>query len=730
MRRFFVSATSIIVALLTYSCSKELDSPQILPVSEENLHEVTITATLESSPQTRTSRDASGAVYWSPGDKISLFYGSGTDGGKVFTSTNTATALTTSFTGTIDAVTLDSEHEGMTIDDIYFWGIYPYREDNACDGNTITTTLPDVQTAKAGTFDDNLFISMGRSLGLNIAFYNVCSGIRFQVTHPDIEQIVFSGNNNEVIAGKVKVGFDANGKPEVKEVLDGKTTITLKAPNGGTFQTGTDYYIVLFPKYTLSAGMTMTFIMRDGNTAIRRWSKSKTFTRSIFMNYLSPTIDDDQYATFMETVDLGLTSGTLWATCNLGATTPEGAGNYYAWGELAPRTGSYGSANSTISAKYQNSSLTELEPEDDAAYYLMGGDWRLPTQAQFQELKTECTWTQATQNGVSGFTVTGTNGNSIFIPAAGSIRSGTTPSLTTQAFLWSSTKSSDDPKAYGTVVYESSSVLKEDIIGSTIGQGLSIRPVRSIVPVTSIEIEGKQGMTVLSSQQLVAKIYPSNATLQHVTWSSSDESIATVSQDGVVTAQSRGNTTIYAESADHGKTAVLDLWVAYQPGVVDLGLPSGTKWAPYDIGAWTTGSAGWRFYVKKATPGTNSYTPEGDAAAYFFGEGWSRPTKEQIQELIDNCNWNYYSGFMTDKPGWYATSKIEGYTDKRIFFPVDPTYSSHYYWSNNWEFVGNPYYSYGSYSLRFTDQNYELGFITDNSQISSPKGYIRPVKNN
>ena len=85
---------------------------------------------------------------------------------------------------------------------------------------------------------------------------------------------------------------------------------------------------------------------------------------------------------------------------------------------------------------------------------------------------------------------------------------------------------------------------------------------------------------------------------------------------------------------------------------------------------------------------------------------------------------------MTDKPGWYATSKIEGYTDKRLFFPVDPDYSTHYYWSNHWGFVGDPHFANGSYCLRLTDQSYELGFITDMSQISSPKGYIRPVKNN
>ncbi len=728
MKRHVLAAITFCMALFFYSCSRELEQPT--PVVDENMQEITINASLEDNASTRTivhydSENKKYNLLWEPSDKISLFYGSGTNGGQMFTSLNTEEAFVASFTGSINAITLGGED--MTMDDIYFWGIYPYRSDNVCDGNTITTTLPDVQTARAGSFDKELYISMGKSLGLNIGFLCACGGIRFRVTHSGISQIVFSGNNGEILAGRVKLGFGSDGKPKVMEVLDGKTSITLNAPPGTTFQPDTDYYIVTLP-VQFTASMKMNFIQWDGNTAIRRWkTASIEIPRNYFKEYVNTPIDANQYATFMETVDLGLTSGTLWASCNLGATTPEEAGNYYAWGELTPRTGSYGTADATLQEKYMN--LTELELEDDAAYYLMGGDWRLPTQAQIQELIDECTWTQSTQNGVSGFSVTKTNGNgnSIFIPEAGRIPSGTTLYGTDQAFLWSSTKPQNEDHAK---LLHISRALSPKVTTATLGQGFSIRPVRSVVPVTSIEIEGKQGMTVLSSQQLVAKVYPSNATLQHVTWSSSDESIATVSQDGVVTAQSRGNTTIYAESADHGKTAVLELWVAYQPGVVDLGLPSGTKWAQYDIGAWTTGSAGWRFYVKKATPGTNSYTPEGDAAAYFFGEGWSRPTKEQIQELIDNCNWNYYSGFMTDKPGWYATSKIEGYTDKRLFFPVDPDYSTHYYWSNHWGFVGDPHYANGSYCLRLTDQSYELGFITDMSQISSPKGYIRPVKNN
>ena len=676
---------------------------------------------MESQPDTRTSRHSDGKVYWTPGDKISLFYGPGQNGGMPFTSQNTEDALQAQFKGTIDVVTIGGE--GASLDDITFWGIYPYREDNQCDGSTITTTLPDVQTAKAGTFDDNLFISMGKSTALNIAFLNVCSGIKFTVSNPNIERIELSGNNNETLAGRFKVGYGSDGKPEVKAYLEPKKTITVVAPNGGTFQVGETYYLITLP-VELTAGMKMTFIKRDGNTAIRRWpSQTIKFSRNIFKT--STSIDAD--ATFMETVDLGLPSGTLWATCNLGATTPEASGNYYAWGELAPRSSAYGTGNSEISTKYQNPDLTDLEPEDDAAYYLMGGDWRIPTYTQMEELRTECEWTTTTENGIFVVKVKGPNNNFIYIPLAGWTPSGTTPTNNDEyAYIWSATKETNDPYPYNLYIHAVPSTGRVfcSYTHAPVNRGMSIRPVRSVVPVTSITIEGKQAMTTLSTQQLVAKTNPANATIQHVTWYSSDESIATVTQDGVVTAHARGNVSIYAESDDHGKTGLLDLYVAYEPGVVDLGLPSGTKWAQYDIGSWAESYPGWRFYRENATPGTNSSTAKGDAAEYFFGEGWSRPTKEQIQELFDYCTWNYYSGFMTNKPGWYATSTITGYTDKRIFFPVDPDYSTHYFWSNNWEYSTNTY-SYGSYTLRLTDSSYDLGFIN-----TDPKGYVRPVKNN
>lgn len=143
-------------------------------------------------------------------------------------------------------------------------------------------------------------------------------------------------------------------------------------------------------------------------------------------------------------VDLGLTSGTLWATCNIGADTPQDAGLFFAWGETEghgsdPSDGYFFSWENynwgevsgweTFFTKYCTDSSRgkdgfadgkyELDPEDDAAYINWGSEWQTPSKEQFDELKSECTWTLTTIGDVKGYEVVGTNGNSIFLPETG-----------------------------------------------------------------------------------------------------------------------------------------------------------------------------------------------------------------------------------------------------------------------------------------------------------------------
>jgi len=136
-----------------------------------------------------------------------------------------------------------------------------------------------------------------------------------------------------------------------------------------------------------------------------------------------------------EYVDLGLPSGTLWATCNVGANAPEEYGDYFAWGETVPKetyawstykycNGEYNTITKySNNAEYGNNSFTDtltiLEACDDAATANWGVGWRMPTWEEMNELYDICTHEWTTQNGVNGGLFTGPNGNSIFLPAAG-----------------------------------------------------------------------------------------------------------------------------------------------------------------------------------------------------------------------------------------------------------------------------------------------------------------------
>ena len=120
-----------------------------------------------------------------------------------------------------------------------------------------------------------------------------------------------------------------------------------------------------------------------------------------------------------EYVDLGLPSGTMWATCNVGASSPEDCGNYYAWGETRPKE-IYN--DSTYSFEGNQSPLPSYR---DAATANWGAGWRMPTDDDFVELMSNCAWRWTTINGVNGYIVRGFNGNSIFLPACASRFDGT-----------------------------------------------------------------------------------------------------------------------------------------------------------------------------------------------------------------------------------------------------------------------------------------------------------------
>jgi surface protein len=154
-------------------------------------------------------------------------------------------------------------------------------------------------------------------------------------------------------------------------------------------------------------------------------------------------------------VDLGLPSGTLWATCNVGANSPEEFGHHFAWGETEPKdvydwsTYKWCNGSYTTITKYCTNSeygyngfvdnKTELDLEDDAAYVNWGPSWCMPTVEQQQELYQNCSSVWTTKNGVNGRLFTGPNGNTLFLPAAGGRWDGSLYYVGSYGCYWSRT---------------------------------------------------------------------------------------------------------------------------------------------------------------------------------------------------------------------------------------------------------------------------------------------------
>ena len=138
-----------------------------------------------------------------------------------------------------------------------------------------------------------------------------------------------------------------------------------------------------------------------------------------------------------EWVDLGLPSGTKWATYNIGASNPEDYGDYFAWGETSAKS-SYTETN----YKKLNRQIDDLagKRKYDAARANWGGKWHTPTKEQFEELFYNCTLTfTSTENGSNGCIVTGPNGKSIFLPAAGKKDGEEVTNADSYGFYWCST---------------------------------------------------------------------------------------------------------------------------------------------------------------------------------------------------------------------------------------------------------------------------------------------------
>ena len=486
------------------------------------------------------------------------------------------------------------------------------------------------------------------------------------------------------------------------DVLYTSATLTIKLePTAATIQAMNVYYS-LSSNMSDSQKMAMKKVDESTYTAVLVNLKEETiyYVQYEALNAFSSTKDKNTYdfrtrpkngkPATPEYVDLGLS--VKWATFNLGAGKPEDYGDYFAWGEIEPKDYFYWStykwcngSDNTLT-KYNTSSSfgtvdnkTMLELADDAAYVNWGDGWRMPTTAEQDELFNNCTWKWTTQNGVNGYKVTSkSNGNSIFLPAAGYYDAASESSvllyLGSAGFYWSSSLCTDYPSAAWFMDMFNSN--KGEVVLKVVDAyrfiGVPIRPVYSSTPPEEIS-----------------------------------------------------ETPVY----------------------VDLGLPSGIKWADRNVGAtkpWEYGDHfAWGETSTKDNYSEETYShvkvirgnyviakykgsdysillAEDDAATAKWGGEWRMPTKEERDELYEYCNWEWTT--KNGVEGYKVTSKQNG---NSIFLPLAGCIDGD--WTNTaygfyWTSTVNTENTWNAYDINFTSSS-----VLMNDDVRVYGRSVRPV---
>lgn len=186
--------------------------------------------------------------------------------------------------------------------------------------------------------------------------------------------------------------------------------------------------------------LTLAFLCINCSSGKNSIENDKELGRERKIGVLTDTLNGHRW------IDLGLPSGVKWATTNVGASSPEEGGDYFAWGETEPKS-DYSTINSTTYKvsfkKLKKAGIVDssgiLKPEYDAATVNWGAPWRMPTDDEYRELITSCKWEFTSQNGENGYLVTGPNKKTIFFPASAFQQNTTVENLGEFGDYWSST---------------------------------------------------------------------------------------------------------------------------------------------------------------------------------------------------------------------------------------------------------------------------------------------------
>ncbi len=624
-----------------------------------------------------------------------------------------------------------------------------------CWGEEENLTIEDSQNVKAEVAEDSTFTYRLSNLQDETKYYVrayaknkiglVYGDVKEFTTQSTILAVVVTAEALDVTYTSAKVG----GKVEA----DGGSDVT---------ERGICYSITKSPtieneKVVLGTGLgSFTTELSDLQNG------TKYYVRAYAINKKGVSYGETvEFETLSRFVDLGLS--VKWATCNVGATTPEEYGDYFAWGEVEPKTTynwstyKYGSDYNQLTkycskSNYGKDGFTDnktvLDPEDDAATANWGSAWRMPTKAEQDELRNNCTWDWTTQNGVNGYKVTGLNGNSIFLPAAGYMIGGSLYLAGSNGYYWSSSLLANGTY-YAYFVFFGSDYVDWSYYDR--GSGRSVRPVYGDVSLP----KEKYTISVYSNDNSrgtvsgggtydegcqVTITATANSGYRFKEWNDGNTDnprVITVTKDAIYTAHFEAEKNL---NAGHE--------------YVDLGLS--VKWATCNVGATKPEDYGDYFawgevepkttynwstykyskesyktmtkYCNNSSYGNGGFTdnktvldPEDDAATANWGGTWRMPTKAEQDELRNNCTWDW-----TTQNG-VRGYKVTGPNGNSIFLPAAGCMyggalygagSDGYYWSSSL-YADSPDLAYGV--------NFGSGYVVWNDDDRYYGLSVRPV---
>lgn len=455
-------------------------------------------------------------------------------------------------------------------------------------------------------------------------------------------------------------------------------------------------------------------------------------------------------------VDLGLPSGLLWSNLDLGQSSPDNRGDYYAWGETAPRN------------NFTTSNYTKLDlgkdisgSSHDAAHVNWGGIWRMPTDNDIRELLEQCTWTEVVKYDQPMYKVVGPSGDSIFIAKMGHMNGTSLSGNGTRVSMWTSnldvTQGYGNDNAYGADFNGNS----RTITAVSRYMGYVIRPVAKynytlyddtrVYATTdstnwqvgvaeprlygAVAIENREGGMTRNdlTTGFIVGFNPNNLTVDAAI---NDENIKNVAAAFVgdeiifsgVTEYAKDTTYYYRAYVKVGSDTYYGEVKRFGLELIDLGY--GVKWASINMGAQTSSDYGNRYAWGETNANKSSYTIDtykhyinayedigndisntsNDVAKIKWGGTWRMPSIQDMKVLVDSCQWQWTN--QDGQPGYLVTSRKTGFTDKSIFLPAagyqDGTYyqminSDTYYWTSSLYNASDAYILHGTSAEAATD---------------------------